>query len=108
MANSNLNPVFFFGESTGTATTGTVVVGTTTADADKVKSVVFVAKSNNVGTCFITGREASGTNLGTAVNGGMLAGDALPMTAANWLSLRDLFLTVTTTGEGVDIIAVKA
>jgi hypothetical protein len=98
MANSE-TPVLTSGEKTVT-TSGTALA---LAAANRVKSVVIIAKTGNVGQVYV-----GGSDVATTTNDGLDAGETLSIEAVGWLDLADIFLDVDTNGEGVDFYAVKA
>lgn len=93
------SPVLLSGEKTVTATGAAEAL----AAANRVKSVVIIAKAGNIGQVYV-----GGSDVDTATNDGLDAGETLSIEAVNWLDLADIFLDVDTNGEGVDFYAVKA
>jgi len=69
----------------------------------RVKSVVIIAKSANVGQVYVGDSTVDNT-----INDGLDAGESLSIEALDWMDLADIFLDVDTNGEGVDFYAVKA
>ncbi len=99
MADSD-SPVLLSSEKTVTATgTAEAIVSATR----RVKSVVIIAKTGNIGQVYV-----GGSNVTTSTNDGLDAGETLSIEAVNWLDLADIFIDVDTNGEGVDFYAVKA
>ena len=98
MANSE-SPNLISGEKTVTAT-GTAEA---LATANRIKSVVIIAKTGNVGQVYV-----GGSDVATNTNDGLDAGETLSIEAVGWMDLADIYLDVDTNGEGVDFYAVKA
>ena len=99
------NAVFIATYATATAGTATALTqnigGTSTSQ--RARSLVVRAKGANTGTVFVGASDVSST-----VNEGILAGESLALTAPNWLDMGHFFIDVSTSGEGVDIYAIKA
>ena len=99
MPNSE-GPVLLSGEKTvAVAGTAEAMVGA----AQRVKSVVIIAKSGNTNRVYVGGSDVASTT-----NGGLGAGESITIEAVGWLDLSDVFLDVGVNGEGVDFYAVKA
>lgn len=98
MANSE-GPAFLSGEKTITA------AGTAEAisAANRIKSVAIIAKAGNTGQVYV-----GGSDVASATNDGLDAGETLSIEAVGWLDLANLYIDVDTNGEGVDFYAVKA
>ncbi len=73
------------------------------AGANRVKSVVIIAKTGNTGQVYV-----GGSDVATTTNDGLDAGDSLEIESAGWMDLAAIYLDVDTNGEGVDFYAVKA
>ena len=81
-------------------TSGTEVALATT---QRVKTVTIRAKVGNTGNIYV-----GGVGVATTTNDGLAPGDALTITAKNWLDLADIYIDADTNGEGVDFYALKA
>ena len=73
------------------------------ASSQRVKSLSVIAKVGNTGNVYV-----GGSNVASATNDGLAAGDELIIPAVNWLDINDVYIDVDTNGEGVDFYAVKA
>ena len=73
------------------------------SSSQRVKSVTIIAKSGNTGQVYV-----GGSDVATTTNDGLDSGDAIEITAENWMDLADIYLDVDTNGEGVDYYGVKA
>ena len=98
MANSE-SPSLISGEKTVTAS-GTAEA---LASANRIKSVAIIAKAGNTGQVYV-----GGSDVASATNDGLDAGETLAIEAVGWLDLANLYIDVDTNGEGVDFYAVKA
>ena len=98
MAASN-SPTLISSEKTVTA------AGTAEALAvsQRVRSLTVIAKTGNTGQVYV-----GGSDVASATNDGLDAGEGLEIQADNWLDLADIYVDVDTDGEGVDFYAVKA
>ena len=99
MANSE-GPVLLSGAKTvAVAGTAEAMVGA----SQRVKSVVIIAKSGNTNQVYV-----GGSDVNSATNGGLAAGESITVEAVAWLDLADIYLDVGFAGEGVDFYSVKA
>ena len=98
MADSE-GPVFLAGEKTVSAAGTAEAI----ASAKRVRSIVIIAKSGNVGQVYL-----GGSDVATTTNDGLDAGETLSIEAVGWMDLADIYVDVDTNGEGVDFYAVKA
>ena len=73
------------------------------AATQRVKALIVVAKISNTGQVYI-----GGSDVDSATNDGLDAGDVLTIPVQNWLDLADVYIDVDTNGDGVDFYAVKA
>ncbi len=73
------------------------------AASQRVRALVLIAKSGNLGRVYWGGADIADTT-----NDGMDAGDVMPVTPENWLDLADIFIDSDSDGEGYDFYAVKA
>lgn len=96
MANSR-SPALLSGEKT-VAAAGTAEA---VAAAERVKSVVIIAKSGNLGQVYVGGSDVASTT-----NDGLDAKEALTLDGHGWFDISDIFLDVDTNGDGVDFYAV--
>ena len=92
------SPTFFSSEKT-VATAGTAVA---LSSSQRVKSVNIIAKAGNTGQVYL-----GGSGVASTTNDGLAPGDALEVVAVNWIDLKDIYIDVDTSGEGVDFYAVK-
>ena len=82
------------------------VAGTAEAlssSSQRVKSLTVTAKAGNTGQVYVGGSDVASTT-----NDGLAPGDTLIIPALNWLDLKDVFVDVDVSGEGIEIYAVKA
>ena len=99
MSNSE-GPVLLSGAKTvAVAGTAEAMVGA----SQRVKSVVIIAKSGNTNQVYV-----GGSDVDSATNGGLAAGESITVEAVAWLDLADIYLDVAVNGEGVDFYSVKA
>ena len=71
--------------------------------AKRVKALAIVAKAGNTGQVYIGGSDVS-----SATNDGLDAGEVLSFEAEGWMNLADIYVDSGVNGEGVDFYAVKA
>ena len=98
MADSE-GPVFLAGEKTVTAAGTAEAI----AAANRVKSIVIIAKAGNTGQVYL-----GGSDIASTTNDGLDAGETLSIEAVGWMDLANIYLDVDSNGEGVDFYAVKA
>ena len=65
--------------------------------AKRVKSVVVKAKTSNTGVVFI-----GGSDIASTTNDGLSPGDIIDIAPNGWMDLKDLFIDVSVSAEGVD------
>ena len=93
------SPVIISSEKT-VATAGTAVA---LSASQRVKALTIIAKASNTGQVYIGGSDVS-----SATNDGLDAGETISFEAVNWMDIADIFVDADTNGEGVDFYAVKA
>ena len=72
------------------------------ATTNRVKSLTIIAKAGNTGQVYVGGSDVS-----SATNDGLDAGENISFNAASWLDIADIFIDTGVSGEGVDFYAVK-
>lgn len=99
MANSEGPVLLSGGKTVAVAGTAEAMVSA----SKRVKSVVIIAKSGNTNRVYV-----GSSDVDSATNGGLGAGESVTIESVEWLNLADVYLDVGFSGEGVDFYAVKA
>ena len=73
------------------------------SSGQRVKSVSVIAKAGNTGQVYVGGSDVASTT-----NDGLAPGDTLMIPSVNWLDLKDVYVDVDVSGEGVEFYGVKA
>lgn len=99
MAASTALPQFISTEKTVAAAGTAEALVTESSSGDTwYRAVAIIAKVGNTGQVYI-----GGSDVASATNDGLDAGDTLALAPPGGLHLKDIFVDADTTGEGVDI-----